>query len=151
MMTVTLTCPECGSGIHVYPKVEPTLAECDVCQHQVPLHFNPEHEQAILKDCPCCERKDFYKQKDFNRKLGVTLFVIAAILSIFTYGLSFIVLYLFDLLLFRKLSMIAVCYKCQSIFRNISNINELRPYDHEMNDRIVYSDHDFKGLSIENH
>ena len=151
MMTVTITCPECGSGIHIYPNAESKIAGCDICQHQVPVHFNHEHEQGILKDCPCCERKDFYKQKDFSRMIGVALFVIAAILSIFTYGISFIVLYLFDLLLFRKLSMIGVCYKCQSIFRNVSNIKDLRVYDHEMNDRIIYSDHDFQGKPLEGH
>ncbi|GAB4014127.1 MAG: hypothetical protein Fur0010_11830 [Bdellovibrio sp.] len=151
MMTVTLTCPECGSGVHVYPNQNAEIAECDVCQHHIPLKFNADHEAGILKDCPCCERKDFYQQRDFNRKIGVMLFVIAAILSIFTYGISFIVLYLFDFLLFRKLSIIAVCYKCQTIFRNVKNIGEIHSFDHEMNDRIVYSNHDFQGKALQHH
>ncbi len=149
MMEVTLTCPECGSGINILPSAEADKAECNVCQHRVAVHFNADHEKGILKICPCCERKDFYKQKDFNRKIGVALFVIAAILSIFTYGISFIVLYLFDLLLFKKLGSIAICYKCQTIFRNVLNIKELANFDHEMNDRIVYSDHDFEGKPLE--
>jgi hypothetical protein len=91
---------------------------------------------------------DFYKQKDFNRKIGVFLFVVAAILSIWTYGLSLVALYLVDLFLFRKLSLVGVCYKCRTNFRKISNIQEIREFDHEMNDRIVYSDHDFKGKPL---
>ena len=103
MMTVHITCSECGSGINVIPNKEADKAQCDICQHVTPVKFNSDHEAGKLCDCPVCERKDFYQQKDFNRKIGVILFVIAAILSIFTYGLSLIALWLVDLLLFSKL------------------------------------------------
>ena len=151
MMEVTLTCEECGSGIHVIPNTEAAVAKCDVCAKEANVHFTTEHEEGILKQCPCCDRKDFYSQKDFNRKIGVALFVVAAILSIWTYGISFIVLYVMDLILFRKLSQIAICYKCNTIFRNVSNIKEIYGFNHEMNDRIVYSDHDFEGRQLEHH
>jgi len=151
MMEVTLTCSECGSGVHVLPSTEAKIAKCDVCEKETPVHFSEEHEAGILKQCPCCERKDFYSQKDFNRKIGVALFIVAAILSIWTYGISFLVLYAMDLILFRKLSQIAICYKCNTIFRNVSNIKEIYGFNHEMNDRIVYSDHDFNGKQLEHH
>lgn len=151
MMEVTITCPECGSGISIYPSNDAKAAHCDICQHDVDVKFNQEHEQSVLKDCPVCERKDFYSQKDFNRKVGVILFVIAAILSIWTYGISFIVLYVFDFILFRKLKPIAICYKCQSVFRKVANIDKIPGFDHEMNDRIIYADHDFQGKPLEHH
>ena len=103
VMTVHLTCPKCGSGIHVYPSQNSQKATCDICQHEVNLSFNEDHEESILQDCPCCGRKDFYVQKDFNRKIGVVLFIIASILAIYTYGISLIVLWLFDLFLFSKI------------------------------------------------
>lgn len=148
-MEVTLTCDECGSAIHVHPSTSAEFAECGICQSKKEVHFNGDHEAGVLKDCPCCARKDFYRQKDFNRKIGVILFIIAAILAIWTYGISLIVLYLFDLLLFRKLGDIAVCYKCQTIFRKVRNIEEIHGFDHEMNDRIVYADHDFGGKPLQ--
>lgn len=148
MMEITLTCPECESAINVYPDTDAKVAECTICNHKVDVKFNQEHMEGILKDCPCCERKDFYQQKDFNRKIGVILFVIAAILSIWTYGISFIVLYLFDFILFRRLGTIAICYKCASIFRNVENVKSINGFDHEMNDRIIYSDHDFEGIPL---
>lgn len=151
MMTVTLTCNNCGSAIDVHPTLEAHKAECGVCKHQVDVTFNQDHMQGILKDCPCCGRKDFYSQKDFNRKLGVLLFVIAAILSIWTYGISFIVLYLFDLILFKKLGLIAICYKCQTIFRKVENVKDIPGFNHEMNDRIVYANHDFGGKPLDHH
>jgi len=149
MMTVLCTCPECGSGIHVAPSLEAKKAQCTICEHTIDIEFNKDHMNGAVKDCPSCKRKDFYGQKDFNRKIGVMLFVIAAILSIWTYGISFIVLWLFDLLLFKKLGWVTICYKCQTIFRNVANQDEIHEFNHEMNDRIIYSDHDFEGKQLE--
>lgn len=148
MMSVQITCPKCTSSVEIHPDHEAHKAECSVCQHSIDVKFNSEHEHGILKECPVCSRQDFYKQKDFNRKIGVVLFVIAAILSIWTYGMSLVALYLVDLFLFKKLALVAICYKCQTNFRNLTNMAEIRDYDHEMNDRIVYSNHDFKGKPL---
>ncbi len=148
MMEVQITCPSCGSGIEVHPDHNAHKVQCEICQHVVDVKFTLEQEGGVLKECPVCSRMDFYKQKDFNRIVGVTLFIIAAILSIWTYGLSLVALYLVDLFLFRKLSMVAICYKCKTNFRKLTNMSDIRDYDHEMNDRIVYSDHDFKGQPL---
>ncbi len=148
MMEVQITCPSCQSSVEVIPDHLCSKVDCDICKHIIDVKFTKEHEEGILKECPVCSRMDFYKQKDFNRKIGVILFVIAAILSIWTYGLSLVVLYLLDLFLFRRLAMVTICYKCQTNFRKLKNIQEIRDFDHEMNDRIVYSDHDFKGKPL---
>ncbi|MBC7712336.1 MAG: hypothetical protein H7177_03300 [Rhizobacter sp.] len=158
MMTVQFTCKQCGSGIHVYPEVNAHTIECDVCQTKQEVKFDHNHEESILKDCPGCARKDFYSQKDFNRKLGVMLFVLAAIIStvMLYFGVnplwylsSFIFLYALDFILFRRLNVIAICYKCQTIFRHVKNIEEIPGFNHEMNDRIIYSDHDFHGKPLD--
>jgi hypothetical protein len=148
MMSVQITCTSCSSSIEVHPDCQAQKAECEVCQQTTDVKFNSDQEHGILKECPVCSRQDFYKQKDFNRIIGVTLFVIAAILSIWTYGLSLVALYLVDLFLFRKLALVAICYKCRTNFRGLANMAEIRDYDHEMNDRIVYSDQDFKGRPL---
>lgn len=151
MIEVTITCSNCQSGVHILPSREASHAKCDICGHDTPVTFNQEHLEDCLKDCPVCERKDFYSQKDFNRKIGVILFVIAAVLSIWTYGISFIVLYLFDLILYRYLGKVAICYNCQTIFRKVKNMDQIPGFDHEMNDRIVYSGHNFEGKPLEHH
>jgi hypothetical protein len=158
MMTVLFTCKNCGSGVHVYPSKEASKIQCDVCHVEQEVHFKAEQEQGLLKDCPGCERKDFYSQKDFNRKLGVMLFVLAAIISTILLWLginpiwylsTFVFLYIWDFILFRRLKQIAICYKCNTIFRDVNNIHEIRGFDHEMNDRIVYSDHNFHGKPLD--
>ena len=158
MMTIHFTCKNCGSGIHVYPSASAKLIKCDICQHEESVNFEELHEKSILKTCPSCQRMDFYSQKDFNRKLGVIIFIFAALVSTVMlwiglgpiwYLSTFIVLYLLDFILFRRLNLIAICYKCNTIFRNVENISEIQGFNHEMNDRIVYSDHDFKGKPLD--
>ncbi|MFA6236950.1 MAG: hypothetical protein WC635_06445 [Bacteriovorax sp.] len=158
MMTAQFTCKNCGSGIHVYPSLDAGLIKCDVCQHEQAIHFDQFHVEGMLKDCPGCRRSDFYSQKDFNRKLGVIFFVLAAIISTIMlwqgmgpewYLSIFVVLYAIDFLLFRRLNQIAICYKCDAIFRNVKNINEIPGFNHEMHDRIVYADHNFHGKPLD--
>jgi hypothetical protein len=147
-MKIQITCPQCKSSIDIEPTAEVNATQCSICTHVMDLKMNASLVAGELKECPVCDRKDFFKQKDFNRKIGVALFVIAAIASIWTYGISLIVLYLMDLFLFRKLGWAVVCYNCQTIFREIKNIDEVEPFNHEMNDRIIYSGHDFQGKNL---
>lgn len=157
-LVVTLTCTECGSGIHVHPSLEAENAKCDVCDTLNPVKFNEDHMAGIVKDCPKCARKDFFKQKDFNRKIGVGLFVIGAIsVPVFIllevgfpwiYSVFFFMVIL-DIILYFVLPLVVVCYKCQTIFRDVANIDDIYGFNHEMNDRIVYSDHDFKGEQLD--
>lgn len=144
-MTMASPCAQCGSKIEIYCGREPQLANCPQCGHEQEFNFTPNMAEGILDTCPCCQRKDFYQQKDFNRIVGVTLFIIAAILSIFTYGLSLIVLFFIDFFLFKRLGVIVCCYKCKSVFRGVSNLERYSDFDHEKHDRIVYSNHDFQG------
>lgn len=151
MMTVHLTCKGCGSGINIYPDKSSSKVKCDICSHEQNLFFTEEHEQSIVHDCPECQRKDFYSQKDFNRKIGVALFIIPALMVFWNHliGIAgFILLFIFDFFLYKKLHSIVVCYKCNAIFRKASNWKEIPAFNHEMNDRIVYADHDFKGKPL---
>jgi hypothetical protein len=148
-MRVQFTCESCTSSIEVHPSLDATKVKCPICSHEQNATFTQDHMDGNLRVCPCCQRQDFYSQKDFNRKIGVILFVIAAILSIWTYGISLIALWLVDLFLFKKLPKVAACYKCNTLFRDLKNMEQIPAFNHEMNDRIVYSDHDFKGKTLD--
>ncbi len=137
-MKVTLTCQECGSGIHVHPSLDIDRVQCTICSREQKIMFHVKHHHSLLESCPSCEGTWFYAQKDFNRKIGVILFVMAAVASFWTYGLSFVGLWLMDCFLYGRLEKIAICYKCQCIFRNVHNIDAIPSFDHERHDRIVY-------------
>lgn len=158
MMTVQFTCKNCGSGIHVYPALDAKKIQCDICKHEQDVNFNQSEVDGVLKHCPLCNRQDFYSQKDFSRKVGVALFVLAALISTWMlwvglgpqwYLSTFIVLYLMDFILFRRLNLVAICYKCETIFRGVKNIDQIPGFNHEMHDRIVYSDHNFEGKPLD--
>lgn len=53
-----------------------------------------------------------------NRALGCTLVAIGASLAPWTWGLSLIVLTLVDLVLYYRLSWAAVCYRCDTVYRD---------------------------------
>lgn len=152
MMTVNFTCDHCGSGIHVYPSNKSDTIHCDICNTDGSVKFNADHEKSIVKDCPKCDRKDFYSQSDFNRKIGVLLYLIPTCITIFgnlLWGIfSFFIFWLIDFFLFQKISKIVICYKCNTIFRRCQNVADIEPFNHEMNDRIIYSDHDFEGKPL---
>ncbi|MDA8793656.1 hypothetical protein N9N67_10425 [Bacteriovoracaceae bacterium] len=140
-MKVQITCPECSSSIECYAKAGAANVQCGVCEHVLEnLSFSENQEKGNLEACSVCHNNDLYQQKDFNRKIGVILFVIAAIASIYTYGISLIVLFLMDVFLFKRLGNIAVCYHCNTIYRGVNNLDQISDFDHERNDRIVYSD-----------
>ena len=124
-MTVLFTCPDCGSAVHVLPRVETPDLKCEQCQHEFKAHFNPQHEQGQVDTCAGCERKDFYSQADFNRKLGVLIYLIPTAICLF-FGLivgivSFFLFWLLDVFLFRQLPKIVVCYHCNTIYRKAAN------------------------------
>lgn len=147
-LTVLFTCPTCKSAVHVYPKHDATQCKCDICSHEFPVNFSKEMEEGNVDQCPMCQQYDFYIQKDFNRIIGVGLFIVASILSIWTYGLSFVVLYGLDFFLFQKLHYVVVCYKCSTIFRHAKNWKLIPAFDHEINDRVIYSGHSFQKEPI---
>jgi hypothetical protein len=149
--TAQVTCQNCGSSVE-YPRDFRILEGenhivCPICthSHKVNLTSSLKAKPHHLDQCVLCQKKDFYSQPDFNRKLGVIFFVIGAVLSIWTYGLSLLGLYLIDLFLFRKLSKIAICYHCQTIYRKLGNMDKIGAFQHEVNDRVVYAGHDFQG------
>lgn len=147
--TVQITCPQCSSSIEIYPQENAKYAMCDICKNQMSINISKNLEDGYLDACPVCQTYDFYYQKDFNRKLGVGLFILASILSFWTYGISFIVLYIVDFILFKKLQAVCSCYKCSTLFRNIKNIDQIEAFDHEKNDRIIYSGHQFEKIPLQ--
>ena len=85
---------------------------------------------AIFSSCPLCRGGQFYLSKDFNKTLGFALLGISIVLVPWTYGLSLPVLALIDWILYKKVPMIANCYRCGSIFRGFHLPEALKPFDH---------------------
>jgi hypothetical protein len=119
-------CPQCNKTL--------SLTDSFTCSCGYLIEVDQE-----LHLCPFCKKQDFYKQKDFNPLIGRIIFIIAAILSLFTYGLSFIVFYIIDFFLYKKIPFLVLCYYCGSHFRDVLRIHEIKEFDHYKADMIKYN------------
>jgi hypothetical protein len=77
-----------------------------------------DNSDAAVEVCPLCGCRHLYRQRDFNRALGCALVAAGAALVPWTFGLSLPVFGLVDLWLYRRLKDAAVCYRCDTVYRD---------------------------------
>ena len=125
-MRVTLKCPDCGSFLPFDAATAPNVATCGGCGLPIPLTVSDglrKDQQVDL--CPLCSGTDFYVRRDFDPNRGLTVVIIAILISagFYWFGLDLIayaVLGLFaliDLIVYRRLKDLTVCYRCHTVFR----------------------------------
>ena len=125
-MEVTVVCHQCGSALPVPAADESVQIDCGRCGQAFMLTFS----EALRADrevdtCPVCEGGHFYMRKDFDPKIGVTVIVIAALISagFYYYGedlAAYAILggaALIDLAVYSRLKDLTVCYRCHAEFR----------------------------------
>lgn len=126
MMQLVVKCPKCDAGLTVSAAEAPKAIVCGACQREIPLDFSAKvRADEAVDRCPVCSEGDFYIRKDFNPKMGVAAVATAAIISavFFWYGrdaIAYGVLAtaaLVDLVIYRFLHEVTVCYRCHSEFR----------------------------------
>ena len=125
-MRVTLKCPTCASGLPIDAAAAPDRVTCGGCGAVVPLVVTDAVKTDDAVDvCPLCEGRDFYVRKDFDPKLGLTVMGVAVLISVafYWYGQDLIAYgvlgtaALIDLLVYRRLRDLTVCYRCHTEFR----------------------------------
>lgn len=79
-----------------------------------------------------CGGTRFYRQKMFPRWLGIGLVVVGAIASIWTYGLSLVAVFVIDLLIYRAVPEMAVCYLCRAEVRGVLLPERVLPFRHHL-------------------
>tara|TARA_B100000700_G_scaffold227001_1_gene250605 strand:- start:18424 stop:18834 length:411 start_codon:yes stop_codon:yes gene_type:complete len=113
-------CDQCGEYYFGYIEGQKEIA-CSFCnEERIIVNSN----DWPFKVCPFCDCAQFYKRKDFNQLIGCFIIIIGAIFVPFTFGLSLVILLILDYLLYKKVSEILVCYKCQTEFRNFGLIEK---------------------------
>jgi hypothetical protein len=125
-MQIVIRCPKCGAALPVAAADAPGAIACGGCQREIPLEIsNALREDRAVDRCPQCGGPDFYVRKDFDPKIGVAVVAVAALVSavFFFYGhdaIAYGVLAsaaLADLVIYRFLKEVTVCYRCHSEFR----------------------------------
>jgi hypothetical protein len=125
-MEFVAKCPKCDAGLPVEASSAPAAITCGGCGRDVPLDVSPALRAGTLVDrCPVCSGSDFYLRKDFDPKIGLTVVIIGALVSASFYWfgrdlIAYSILAaatLIDLLIYGRLSDVAVCYRCHTEFR----------------------------------
>lgn len=109
------------------------VLQCRHCGHRESLASAARADDEGVRDpvevCVACGGKRLYSQKDFNRRLGVAVVVVGAVLSPWTYGASLVVCMAFDYGLYFLVPEITVCYACDAIHRGFEHNPSHRAHD----------------------
>ncbi len=119
--SLAFVCSGCERPI--YAPVEGVVEEiaCASCGRVHPIRRGAAAADAT--PLPCCLRcglDRLYRQKDFNRKIGLWIFIVAAILSVPTWGVSLLVATIVDRILFYLLGDVTICYGCNTQHRGFA-------------------------------
>jgi hypothetical protein len=122
MKEINFFCSKCDEGIELTDPF-PSEISCGDCGQKVKLVLSGVNP---LKNCCVCEGDAFYMQKDFNRRVGLLLVVLGALLSLILFAigctplqffLPLVVLPLFDFFIYWICPNILICYRCECIYR----------------------------------
>ena len=126
MMELVVKCPKCNAGLTVAAADSPKAIVCGACEREIAIDWSHKvRADESVDRCPVCSGADFYVRKDFDPKIGVAVVATAAIISavFFWYGrdaIAYAVLAaaaLLDLIIYRFLMEVTVCYRCHCEFR----------------------------------
>lgn len=127
---VAFGCERCGRALYVPAAAEPARVACAGCGHGYSLlREGSGPSPARLERCRLCGLDRLYLQKDFNRKLGLSVFAVAAILSVPTWGLSLLAATLIDVALYHLLGDVTICYGCGAQHRGFPKNPDHAPFD----------------------
>jgi len=112
---------------------------CSSCEHTLEYFEGTLDDSGEIVDpaarCIACGYDRLFAQKDFNRRIGLLLVVIGAVLSPWTYGLSLVVFMALDYGLYRFVPEVTVCYGCGAIHREFEHNPLHRAHDPLLADR----------------
>jgi hypothetical protein len=121
-------CPKCDAGLPVQADQAPSAITCGRCGCEIVLTFTEAlRADSAVDRCPVCQGADFYRRKDFDPKLGLTVVIVGASVSavFYWFGRDLIAYStlgaaaLIDLVVYGRLRDVTVCYRCHSEFRGV--------------------------------
>jgi len=127
--SIALPCPGCGRRLTLIAGGAGDRIDCARCGEAIPLAGGPAPSETAPDTCHVCGSRLFYWQKDFNQKIGCALVALGAALVPWTYGISLAVLALVDLIFYRILPRVSVCYICKARYRGLPPSPDHGPFD----------------------
>lgn len=130
MKLISFDCPACASfqTLRLESDQKSLTLPCGHCAHE--LHLEGLNEDP-LNHCPVCQNKELHQHKDFNKKLGIAIFLLGAVFAPWTYYLSLVGALILDALLYPFFPWMQVCYYCKSELRGWQKNEKLDRFNHE--------------------
>lgn len=123
-------CDGCGREIVRALDAPVERADCPGCGRGHGLDATGTAIEArLLSRCLRCGLDRLYVQKDFNKKAGLWVFIVAAALSVPTWGLSLLAATIIDLALYFALGDATLCYGCGTVHRGFKKNPAHGPFD----------------------
>ena len=111
-------CERCGREILRSLDPGARQAACPGCgQAAEEVRQDAPADAGLLSHCAHCRLDRLYVQKDFSKKAGLWVFIVAGLLSVPTWGLSLLAATLIDLVLYSSLGDATLCYGCGAVHR----------------------------------
>ncbi len=143
-MELTFECPECRTVGRVPALETAAQAACGSCGRGRPLRGAATDEGA-LAFCPLCATEDLYVQKDFPQGLGLAIVIVGFAISTYYWYLDrpipalgiLLASALADMVLFRLVPNVTICYRCLSQVRGEGSNRDKRfkPFDLAVGER----------------
>jgi DNA-directed RNA polymerase subunit RPC12/RpoP len=125
-MQVLVRCPKCDAALPVEAASAPAAIKCGRCGSEISLAVSEALQaDSGVDSCPVCRGSDFYIRKDFDPKVGLAFVLTGAFISAVFYWFRYdFIAYgilaaaaLIDLVAYRRLKDVTVCYRCHAEFR----------------------------------
>jgi hypothetical protein len=125
---ISFRCPHCGQELH-FEDLSQDEAPCPVCAKAIRLHVTERmRRDNQVGHCAICDCPKVYVQKDFNRAIGVSIFLGGALLFLLCAWknrlvegtLVWAVFVVADALLYKRLANVTICYKCHAQYRGFA-------------------------------
>lgn len=110
-----LACPKCGSSPGTVDSV-----------------------WSLERGCPLCGCRHVYRRKAFHQLAGLAIIVLGAVLAVAVSYWFLLGFALLDLLLYRIVGDLAVCYRCGVEMASVAGIQQLGLFDHHTAEIYVY-------------
>jgi uncharacterized protein YbaR (Trm112 family) len=141
-MNVTFHCPSCQQSARLEFASDSTVLVCPHCSQEINIPDNAV-TAGRLHRCLVCPSVDLFARKDFPQRLGVALVVLGFIGSSIAWAnyqvlWSFAILFftaMVDMVLYIVMGESLTCYRCQSQYRGVEEIEKHGGFNLETHER----------------
>jgi hypothetical protein len=112
------------------------------------LRLDRRTAEGGITGCLNCGHEELFTVKRFNRTLGISIVVVAAVLAPFTMYISLAVAALLDLVIYHVAPEEVHCYTCGSVHRGFLDTPRHPRFDRTIAERLKYGEQAVMGTPM---